>query len=148
MMVKNEDIFDDVIGRCAAVRTLSAARAMTRLFDSALRPVDLTITQFTLLITIGRARPESISKIGDWLNIERTSLTRNIKLLEIAGYVSRGDEGMRRRRQIKLTPAGHGVLRRAYPLWQTAQERVEVEFKEGGYAEAKRSLRTLRTVPF
>jgi len=147
MMVKNEEMLDDVIGRCAAVRTLSAARTMTRLYDDALRPVGLTITQFTLLVTIGRARPDSISSISEWLNIDRTSLTRNIKLLEVAGYVKRGDEGQRHRRQIELTSAGHRVLRQAYPLWQAAQERVEGEFSQKGFSEAKKSLRALRTTP-
>lgn len=94
-MAKLDKIFEDVSGRCAAVRTLSAARVMTRHFDEALRSTGLTITQFTLLVTIGMTEPDSISEMGQWLNLDRTTLTRNLKPLETAGYVVRGEEGRR-----------------------------------------------------
>lgn len=145
-MAKQIEMFDDVISRCAAVRTLRAARVMTRHFDDALRPVGLTVTQFTLLITIGRHSPESISEIGQWLSIDRTSLTRNLKPLEAVGYVTRGDEGAGRKRKIALTPAGEDILQKAYPLWEAAQTRVEDSFPGAAYAGAKDVLKTLRRI--
>ncbi|MEP3246450.1 MAG: MarR family transcriptional regulator [Sneathiella sp.] len=136
-------MYRNVTERCAGVRVLSAARSMTRLFDAALRPTGLTITQFTLLITIGRTRPESVSKIGTWLNIDRTSLTRNIKLLEEAGYVTRGAEGPGRRRRIQLNQAGHDILQAAYPKWLAVQERIEAELSEEVYDNTMASLGVL-----
>ncbi|KDA03382.1 transcriptional regulator [Hyphomonas oceanitis SCH89] len=146
IMTKMDDLFDDVAGRCAAVRTLGTARVITRHFDDALRPVGLTITQFTLLITIGRMKPESISEIGQWLNIDRTSLTRNLKPLEDAGYVIRGKEGPARKRKIDLTTAGAQILEKAYPLWQRAQGQVEARFPGDAYEEAKLALISLRSI--
>ena len=146
IMTRMDDLFDDVAGRCAAVRTLGTARVITRHFDVALRPVGLTITQFTLLVTIGQMKPESISQIGQWLNIDRTSLTRNLKPLEDAGYVTRGKEGPARKRKIDLTPAGAQILEKAYPLWQKAQGKVEARFSGDGYNDAKMALKSLRSV--
>ncbi len=145
-MAKLDKIFEDVSGRCAAVRTLSAARVMTRHFDEALRPTGLTITQFTLLVTIGMTEPDSISEMGQWLNLDRTTLTRNLKPLETAGYVVRGEEGPARKRKITLTPAGQDILKTAYPLWQKAQKEVEGSFPGDGYAGAKATLKALRAV--
>ncbi len=125
--MKADEIYEDVIGRCTAVRTLRAARVVTRLYEDALREVDLTITQFTLLVTIGRAKPESISKIGEYLSIDRTTLSRNLKPLEKAGFVTRGAEGEGRRREVRLTRAGLTKLKQAYPVWLTVQNRVEKE---------------------
>lgn len=142
-MTKLNTIFDDVAGRCAAVRTLSASRSMTRHYDDALRPLGLTITQFTLLISIGYMQPESITEIATALNIDRTSLTRNLKPLEAAGYVTRGHEGSQRRRRIELTAAGKQIVSKAYPLWQAAQRQVEAAFGPGDFKDAMATLATL-----
>lgn len=146
MSAKLEE-FDEVIANCAAVRTLSAARTVTKIYGDTLRPLGITITQFTLLITIGRVRPESISEIGQWLNIDRTSLTRNLKPLEAAGLVIRADEGPQRKREIKLTKKGEETLRSAYPLWRSAQDQVEAKFDKKEFATAMRSLETLADFP-
>ena len=77
-----EQIIEDVGDRCLALRALSTARAVTRRYDAALRPSGLTITQFTLLISIARLKPVAISALADVLSMERTSLSRNLKPLE------------------------------------------------------------------
>ena len=146
-MVDRFENFDEVIANCAAVRTLSAARAITKIYSDTLRPTGITITQFTLLITIGRAKPESISEIGKWLNIDRTSLTRNLKPLEAAGLVTRANEGPKRKRQIKLTKKGEEVLQSSFPLWQKAQEKVHAKFKNKDFLNAMRALEVLADFP-
>lgn len=130
--MKADEIYADVIGRCTAFRTLRASRAIARLYEEAMRPAGLTITQFSLLVTIGRTKPESISKIGDYLSIERTTLSRNLKPLEEAGYVTRGDEGDRRKREVRLTPKGLAKLKEAYPMWRGVQEKVEQKLGKVG----------------
>lgn len=143
-MSEVDALLKDVVGRCTAVRTLSTGRAITRHYDNALRPVGLTITQFSLLVTIGRAKPDSITATGRWLGIDRTSLTRNLKPLEAAGYVVRGAEGAKRQRSISLTPAGRRILKKAYPLWQEAQSEAESQFTGNKHGEAMKALATLR----
>lgn len=134
-------ILDDVIDRCAAVRILSAARTIGRFYDDALRPENLTITQFTLLTTIGKAKPTSISEIGAYLSIDRTTVTRNLKLLEKAGLVTRGIEGPHRMREIRLTEQGIEALERAYPRWRSAQEFVENRLPKTKLNELKAALK-------
>ena len=110
---------------CSAARLLRAARVLTRHYDEALRPAGITITQFGLLNVIKRAEPESISDIAGILDIDRTTLSRNLKPLEKANLVFRGDEGGSRRRRVLLTTLGVAKLEEAIPLWQQAQTRVE-----------------------
>ena len=139
-------MIEDVARRCAAVRTLSTARAITRHYDDAVRSVGITAQQFTLLVAIGRARPTSISEIGDALSMDRSSVTRNLRLLEEAGLVTRSSEGEKRRRAVKLTRKGQAKLREAYPLWEAAQARVEALFEGTGFEAAMSGLRTLRSL--
>lgn len=124
--METNDLIWDITEHCLAVRTLSAARAITRSYDTALRSVDLTITQFTLLAATARMQPESISDLANRLSLERTSLSRNLKPLEAMGFIERFDEGTARRRGISITPSGRSKLEEAYPYWQQAQRDTEV----------------------
>ena len=105
-------IHEDVTQRCTAGRVLRAARRITREYDDALRPVDLTIAQFGLLNAVGRFEPDSISELADLLALERTTLSRNLKPLEKAGLIFRGEEGDGRRRRLLLTTLELAGIRR------------------------------------
>jgi len=142
-MTTTKKIVDDVTSRCAAGRTLITARRITRLYDDALRPADLTITQFTLLAVIQGFSPGSITALGEALSIDRTTLTRNLKPLEAAGLVERGDEGVRRQRAIKITERGRKKLKAAYPLWRAAQEGLEKDFEGDDFRAVMESLHSL-----
>ena len=137
---------DDIIRRCMAVRTLSAARALARRYDAALRPAGLTGTQFTLLVSIAQSRPQSITQIAEQLFMERSSLTRSAKLLEREGLLERRDEGGARKRALRITPKGRSRLRKAYPLWKKVQEETEAYLGDA-LKDTKQILRLLRTVP-
>ncbi|MCA8903045.1 MAG: MarR family transcriptional regulator [Hyphomonas sp.] len=133
---KNKEIYNTITGQCAAGNVLRAARSLTRLYDEALRPVGLTITQFGLMNAIGRFEPASISDLAVIMSNDRTTLSRNLKPLEKAGLVFRGGEGEGRRRRLLLTTLGQERLNAALPLWQAAQERVAAVLDE----EARRHL--------
>lgn len=145
-MEKFDHLIDDVVSRCAAVRTLSAARAVTRHYDDALRSVGLTITQFTLLVTIAKVTPQSISEIGELLSMDRTSVSRNLSLLEREGLVTRGGEAKSRKRPVNLTPEGEAKLRDAYHHWQQAQDEIERKFDGSEFDQVMATLRMLRKV--
>jgi DNA-binding MarR family transcriptional regulator len=115
----------DVRENCAALRARMAARKLTRLYDRALRPVDLKITQFTLLIAVEEGRATSLSALADMLALERSSLVRNVKLLEEAGLIDAAPTGEGRSLGLKLTKAGRKKLTDALPLWKEAQDAVE-----------------------
>ena len=135
-----------ITGRCLAVRTLSAARAISRRYDTALRPVGLTITQFTLLAAIAQTRPNSISEIAERLSMELTSLTRGAKLLEASDLIERSGEAGTRKRALRITDKGLSLLREAYPLWEKAQ--LETEALLGDEIdETNRFLNLLRNGP-
>lgn len=127
---KNRDIYTTITSECAAGRVLRAARAVTRLYDEALRPVELTITQFGLMNAIGRFEPDSISDLAEIMSNDRTTVSRNLKPLEKAGLVFRGGEGEGRRRRLLLTTLGQEQLQKALPLWRAAQARVAAVLDE------------------
>ena len=109
------------MNHCAAMRSRTVARKITRLYDEALRPVGITLGQFTTLIGISIAKPKSISWFADKLGMERSTLTRNLKVLERMGLIEVGPEQYRRAREMTITEAGERTLAEAYPHWEAAQ---------------------------
>jgi DNA-binding MarR family transcriptional regulator len=109
---------------CACRRLRGAARAVTRLYDDALRPTGLRTTQFTLLVAAELRGGPLISELADRLALERTSLTRELKLLEERGLVSITPGEDRRARVVEVTAEGKRALAAAYPRWREAQSHV------------------------
>lgn len=111
---------------CRACRCLDArreAQRLTRLYDGALRPLGLTINQFSLLSTLILAGPLSMQVLAERLGIDRTTLTRNLAVSEKAGLV-RAEAGKdKRARIVTITPEGFARAGEALPLWQQAQAR-------------------------
>jgi len=115
--------------RCFSTSVRRADRALSRVYDEALRPSGLATTQYSLLSLIHRApHALSIGELAEVQAMDRTTLTRDLALLARDGLVtiSTGERD-RRVRIIALTPAGKEALAAARPLWQAAQARVAAE---------------------
>ncbi|MBB3066793.1 MarR family winged helix-turn-helix transcriptional regulator [Limibacillus halophilus] len=139
-MTKEEVTVAVVEQECAVLRTRMAARKVTRTYDEALRPLGLKVTQFTLLVAIKHGIPDSISELAESLAMERTTLTRNLQLLEKQGLATIGPEGYRRARSMQLTPLGEEKLAAALPVWRQAQDQLVRKLGKGRWIEAKALL--------
>lgn len=118
------ELFTKVAETCAAHNLRKTSRAITSLYDGALRPTGLRISQFGLLVALGLAEEATVSKLADVLGLDRTTMTRNLGPLERQGFVvsATGDDA--RRRLLRLTEKGRARLERALPIWERAQARV------------------------
>jgi DNA-binding MarR family transcriptional regulator len=117
----------------------AASRKATALYDEALAPVDLNIAQFSLLRKIERAGTVFLTALGRLAELDRSTVGRNIKVLERLRFVRLADVADRRKAMVTLAPSGVEALRRAGPLWEAAQCRVE----DGLGVERARRLRAL-----
>src|SRR5215470_17111923 len=128
-MSKPEDlpyeITHQVRDTCVCLHLQRAARAVARRFDAALRPLDLTNGQFSLLMSLNRPDPPSIGSVSTLLAMDRTTLTANLKPLERRGLVKvTVDDTDKRTRRLALTPAGRARLVAAGPLWRQTQAEI------------------------
>ncbi len=109
---------------CACFNLRKAARAVTQLYDEFLRPANLRTTQFSLLTVLEQAGMVSISQLAELAVMDRTTLTRNLELLDREGLVRVRPGSDARVREVSLTPAGRTRLLAALPLWERAQSHV------------------------
>jgi DNA-binding MarR family transcriptional regulator len=106
---------------CLCVRVQRAARALARHFDDALRPVELTHGQYSLLVALNQEEPPIMSEIAAALAMDRTTLTANLKPLERRGLVKIAvDEKDKRSRRLIITAKGRAMLKAAFPIWKAA----------------------------
>src|SRR6201984_1610378 len=68
-------------GSCAAFNFRRTARAVTRLYDLALEPAGIRATQFAILTAVAKFQPVAMSRIGEILVLDQTTLTRSLRLL-------------------------------------------------------------------
>jgi DNA-binding MarR family transcriptional regulator len=127
------------LGFCACADVRRVARKLTSFYDSALAPADITITQYSLLASIGRAGQLCHLVLAEKLGMDRTTLTRNLRPLIEARWVivARGED--RRKHWLQLTAAGKRKLNRSFPLWEEIQNQLVSEIG----AQALQELRSL-----
>lgn len=122
---------------CLCLHAQRAARALSRRFDEAFRPLGLTSGQFSLLMSLNRPEPPTIGMVAEVLAMDRSTVTANLKPLERMGAVTvTVDAKDRRGRRAALTGAGRALLGRAAPIW--VEEHAAVEAELDGEADALR----------
>jgi DNA-binding MarR family transcriptional regulator len=109
-------------GDCLCLASRRAARAITRAFDRQLRPHGIRATQFSILTNLLLRGPLTISKLAEFLGVDRTTLTRNLALVEKEGWVDirPGDDA--RSRVVAATRKGRAAVTAALPAWRKAQQ--------------------------
>ena len=116
----------EVRDSCLCLHLRRAARAVARRFDAALRPLDLTNGQFSLLMSLNRPDAASIGSVSVLLAMDRTTLTANLKPLERRGLVKvTVDDTDKRTRRLALTPAGRTLLVAACPVWRRTHAAID-----------------------
>jgi DNA-binding MarR family transcriptional regulator len=109
---------------CACTIIRRAARQVTHVYDTALAPTGLRITQYSLLANLDRLGATAMTELAGLLSMDRTTLTRNAGPLERDGLISVLPTGRGRTKLVTLTDRGRRRLREAFPYWLQAQERL------------------------
>ena len=109
---------------CTCFGLRKAARAVTQMYDQALKPTGLRTTQFSLLAVTERVGPRGMAELAEQLVMDRTTLTRNLKPLLDRGLLESVAGTDRRRRPIVITAKGRAALAGALPHWREAQARM------------------------
>ena len=85
---------------------VSLSRIVTRVYDDAMRPLGITASQYTLLAQLAARDAITAVEIGHELDIEKSTLSRNLKRLLALGHINMDPPAGRRGRGLHLTPKG------------------------------------------
>lgn len=109
---------------CACATARQAARVLTQLYDSRLQRSGMEAPQFALMMTLEKGGPCSQIDLGRRFALDKTTVSRNLKVLERNGWIASSVGKDRRQRLFILTGAGRKPLAAAMPEWKKAQDQL------------------------
>jgi len=131
---------------CICISTRKAANALTNLYDEALEKSGIKVTQYSLLKTIDRSFEITINELSKQTKLNRTTLTRNLAILESDELIELiSDPEDLRKSIVRLTKSGEKAFKKAQTSWEEVQKKTkkvlgkDLEF----YVELNRKLSEL-----
>jgi DNA-binding MarR family transcriptional regulator len=112
---------------CLCTGLRQAAQGMTEIYDEALAPSGLKITMFRVIRRLSDAGEPTITELAAIVDLDRSSLGRNLKVLEREGLVALGEGEDERSKAVRLTTKGKTALAEATPLWLGVQRRMKAK---------------------
>jgi len=123
---------------CIAGRLRLLNRVVTSIYDDALRPTGMTICQMTMLTVIGQSGVTTSSEVSACLQVEKSTLSRNLNRMRKQGWLEADGDVRGVRRELKLTPKGKAMLEKGKPHWLAAQEKAVALLGERGVEDLVR----------
>lgn len=128
---------------CLCTQLRRASRGVTRRYDDALAAVGLGAAQFSLLRHVQRLGQPSISALAEAMGLDRSTLGRNLRVLEEQALLQLSEARDLRAREVSLTDAGERRIAQALPLWEQMQQELNLQLGEGRRAELMQLLEAL-----
>lgn len=125
---------------CTCGKLREAARAVTLLYDDAFKSSGLLSTQLGVLHTIYNSDSITISELAGELGMDRTTLTRNLSVLERQGLIKTSSGKDHRTRIVTITSKGRTRVAKAIPLWNEVQLKVKEKMGENSWHELMQNL--------
>lgn len=134
-----------VAEQCIAVRLRLLTRAVTRLYNKALRPHGITVSQMNILVAVqrmGEAKPQAICHA---LQLAKSTLSRDVERMVARGWLEsvRGSDA--RTIRLRVRPAGEKLFEKTIPAWNKAQRQAKVLLREEGILTLKKAVATIRS---
>jgi DNA-binding MarR family transcriptional regulator len=113
------------IDSCHCVLLRKASRKVSSYYDEALAPLGVNIGQFSLLRNIRRLEPVSLTDLAHAVELDRSTVGRNAKVLERMQLIAIGHGEDHREAVLTIAPKGRDVLETGAPLWDGVQDDIE-----------------------
>ena len=134
---------ETIASECIAVRIRLLNRTVTNIFDEALRPLGVKVSQLNVLMVVARHGPISPGDVARRLNMEKSTVSRNVDRMKTHGWlkVSEGDSG--RKQILEVDSAGRKLIEKSLPFWKKAQAQTEALLGRQGARSIHRAADTV-----
>jgi len=109
---------------CYCTQFRRSARALTRIYDAALKEHGIRLTQFSLLRALDRLGAATVQELSDEVVLDKTTMSRNVKVLSAAGWLTKVETDDLREKRVRLSPAGKKKLAQSTESWRVAQMQI------------------------
>ncbi len=129
---KHRAEIDTIARNCIAVRLRLLNRVITNVYDDALRPLGLKVSQLNLLVVTAKLGLAQPARVCDMLQLDTSTLSRNVERMRAKGWLEVVPGADARTQPFHLTPQGQRLLERAVPAWEEAQRQATKLLGEDG----------------
>jgi len=112
-----KELAAEMAADCLASRVRRLERTVSRIYDGALRGTGITAPQLSLLTAVELAGPTTAAFVGKLLDLEKSTVSRNLARLAALGLIETGDD-------LRITSRGSATIRECHPLWRRAQQQL------------------------
>jgi DNA-binding MarR family transcriptional regulator len=109
---------------CLGVRLRLIHRGVSGIYDEGLRPLGVRVGQMNILIGVAYAGPVKPARLCHVLSMEKSTLSRDVDVLQRKGWVVVEPDSEERGQTLRLSPAGAALLEAALPAWEEAQRKA------------------------
>jgi DNA-binding MarR family transcriptional regulator len=120
-MTKPADGVEAIAASCIAGRLRLLNRVVTNIYDDALRPLDLKVSQMNILVVAAKLGVGRPAQVCEFLELDTSTLSRTVDRMVANGWLEIVPEEDKRSQPFRLTAEGHRLLERALPAWEQAQ---------------------------
>ena len=134
---------ETIASECLAVRIRLLNRTVTNIFDEALRPLKVKVSQLNVLMVVAKLGPISPGGVARRLSMEKSTVSRNVERMRTRGWlkVSEGDSG--RKQVLELGSNGRRLIEKSLPFWKKAQAQAEALLGQRGAQSIHRAADTV-----
>jgi DNA-binding MarR family transcriptional regulator len=122
---KLQNSIDTIAGECIAVRMRMLNRVVTNIYDDALRPLGVRVSQMNILVATGKMGTARPAEVCEKLHLEVSTLSRNVERMKARGWLEVIPDEDGRAQPFRLTNDGRKLLEKAAPAWKKAQRQAK-----------------------
>ncbi len=138
-------MMDRIAGECIAVRLRMLNRVVTNIYDNALRPLDLKVSQMNILVAAAKTGTVRPLEVCEYLHLDVSTLSRNVERMKARGWLEVVPDEDGRAQPFRLTPQGRKLLEQAVPAWSEAQQQVKKVLGDGFVAQLNHAMQRVST---
>ncbi len=124
-------LIDTIAGECIAVRMRMLNRVVTNIYDDALRPLGVKVSQMNILVAAGKMGTARPAEVCERLHLDVSTLSRNVERMKARGWLEVIPDEDGRAQPFRLTDQGRKLLEKAAPAWKKAQRQAKSLLGEG-----------------
>ena len=130
---------ETIASGCIAVRMRLLNRTVTNIFDDALRPLGVKVSQLNVMMVVAKHGPISPGEVAKRLNMEKSTLSRNVDRMRKRGWLKVSEAGSGRGQVLELAPPGRKLIEKSLPFWKKGQSQTQAVLGRQGTQSIRRA---------
>lgn len=128
-----------IASECLAVRMRLLNRMVTNIFDDALRPLGIKVSQLNILMVVAKRGPITASDVGRVLHLQNSTMSRNLERIRKREWIEVAKGATARKQVLQLTGKGKRLIEKSHPYWLAAQKTTQEALGKSGATAIKRA---------